>query len=198
MAGATPTRAAGLQRQLCARPRRLRMGELPRKDDFAGVAMCGRSDIAYIKPVDGGVRIYCTGRGVPASVADALRRLSRRASVLGGGRRPQGSRQEAAKRVRKPEGHEAKEALEVIDGLLSELSRNHYATWVDRPMPVLRGETPRTATRMHAGRRLVESCSGYRDAMKTEAPCRAAWWTWRPCRGPLAGPLKRDRARRQA
>jgi hypothetical protein len=169
---------------------------LPRKDDFAGVAMYGRSDIAYIKPVDGGVRIYCTGRGVPASVADALRRLSRRASVLGGGRRPQGSRQEAAKRVRKPEGHEAKEALEVIDGLLSELSRNHYATWVDRPMPVLRGETPRTATRMHAGRRLVEEL--LKDIEYHEDLKRRAGLPWvdveAMCRGPLAEALSSETA----
>ena len=114
----------------------------PRSDDFADVAMYGRSDMAYIKQVDGGIRVYSTGRGVPASVMAALRRLS---ADTARGRR----------RVRKPEPEEAAEALGMIDAQLVKVGTEHYTSWPDTPKKVLRGQTPRSAAATATGKKFV-------------------------------------------
>lgn len=114
----------------------------PRSDEFADVAMYGRSDMAYIKQVDGGIRVYSTGRGVPASVMAALRRLSADAAR---GRR----------RVRKPEPEEAAEALGMIDAQLVKVGTEHYTSWPDTPKKVLRGQTPRSAAATATGKKFV-------------------------------------------
>jgi hypothetical protein len=155
----------------------------PRRDDFADVVMHGRSDVAYIKPVDGGIRVYSTGRGVPAAVMASLRRLS-----VGAAR--------GRKRVRKPAPDEASEALAVIDAELVKLGTEHYSTWPDTPKAVLRGETPRSATATAIGRRFVGEL--LKDLEYHEDLKRRAGLAWvdveRLCRGALREELDADDA----
>lgn len=155
----------------------------PRRDEFADVAMYGRSDVAYVKQVEGGIRVYSTGRGVPASVMAALRKLSAGAA-------------KGRKRVRKPDPEETAEALAVIDAQLIKVGTEHYASWPDTPKAVLRGDTPRSAAATVSGKKFVGEL--LKDLEYHEDLKRRAGLAWvdveKLCRGPLAGVLEADEA----
>ena len=53
--------------------------------------------------------------------------------------------------------HEELEGLPEVQAMLERMSRQHWATWPDVPLPALRGRTPRQAARTAAGRERLEA-----------------------------------------